>query len=114
MPAEGYAEKGLDINDYLVRNKASTYFFRVFGDSMVGARIHDGDMLVVDRSIKPKHGHIVLAVINNEYTVKRLYAGNGVIKLHAENPAYPPIRFRENDELQVWGVVVGTVARFIV
>lgn len=113
-PAEGYAEKGLDINDYLVRNKASTYFFRVVGDSMVGARIHDGDMLVVDRSIKPKHGHIVLAVINNEYTVKRLYAGNGVIELHAENPAYPSIRLRENDELQVWGVVVGTVARFIV
>ncbi|SFI72934.1 DNA polymerase V [Nitrosomonas sp. Nm34] len=71
-PAEGYAEKGLDINDYLVRNKASTYFFRVVGDSMVGARIHDGDMLVVDCSIKPKHGHIVLAVVNNEYTVKRL------------------------------------------
>ena len=113
-PAESYAEKGLDINDYLVRNKASTYFFRVVGDSMIGAHIHDGDMLVVDRSIKPKHGHIVLAVINNEYTVKRLYAYNGVIELHAENPAYPPIRFRENDELQVWGVVVGTVARFIV
>jgi DNA polymerase V len=70
LPAEGYAEKGLDISDYLVRNKVSTYFFRVVGDSMVGARIHDSDMLVVDRSIKPKHGHIVLAVINNEYTVK--------------------------------------------
>jgi DNA polymerase V len=61
-PAENYSEKSLDINDYLVRNKASTYFFRVTGDSMIGTRIHDGDMLVVDRSIKPKHGHIVLAV----------------------------------------------------
>ncbi|SFI50917.1 LexA family transcriptional regulator [Nitrosomonas sp. Nm34] len=113
-PAEGYSEKGLDISDYLVRNKASTYLFRVMGDSMIGARIHDGDMLVVDRSIKPKHGHIVLAVINNEYTVKRLYSCSGVIELHAANPTYPAIRFRKNDELQVWGVVVGAVARFIV
>ncbi|TYP82941.1 MULTISPECIES: LexA family protein [Nitrosomonas] len=81
---------------------------------MTGAHIYDGDMLVVDRSVEPKHGHIVLAVINNEYTVKRLYSCNGVIELHAENPAYPTLRFRENDELQVWGVVVGTFARFIV
>ncbi|MDV6344745.1 translesion error-prone DNA polymerase V autoproteolytic subunit [Nitrosomonas sp. Is37] len=113
-PADEYVEKGLDLNTYLVRNKAATYFFRVVGDSMTGAQIHDGDMLVVDRSIEPKHGHIVLAVVNNEYTVKRLYACNGVVELHAENPAYLPIRFRENEELQVWGVVVGTVSRFAV
>lgn len=68
---------------------------------MTGAHIHDGDMLVVDRSLEPKRGHIVLAVINNEYTVKRLYACDGMIELYAENPAYPPIRFKENEELQV-------------
>lgn len=113
-PADEYVEKGLDLNTYLVRNKAATYFFRVVGDSMTGAHIHDGDMLVVDRSIEPKHGHIVLAVINNEYTVKRLYHQDGVIELHAENAAYPPIRFCEHDELQVWGVVVGAVSRFAV
>lgn len=113
-PADEYVEKGLDLNHYLVRNKAATYFFRVVGDSMIGAHIYDGDMLVVDRSIKPKHGHIVLAVINNEYTVKRLYTCNGVIELHADNPAYLPIRFKEDEELQVWGVVVGTVTRFVV
>lgn len=113
-PADEYVEKGLDLNTYLVRNKVATYFFRVVGDSMVGAHIHDGDMLVVDRSIEPKHGHIVLAVVNNEYTVKRLYVCEGVVELHAENSAYPPIRFREDEELQVWGVVVGTVARFSV
>jgi DNA polymerase V len=67
-----------------------------------------------DRSIQPKHGHIVLAVINNEYTVKRLYFCNGVIELHAANPDHPPIRFSESDELQVWGVVVGAVVRFVV
>lgn len=111
-PADEYVEKGLDLNTYLVRNKTATYFFRVIGDSMTGAHIHDGDMLVVDRSVEPKHGHIVLAVINNEYTVKRLHACGGVIELHAENSTYPPIRFQEHEELQVWGVVVGTVSRF--
>ena len=113
-PADEYVEKGLDLNHYLVGNKAATYFFRVVGDSMIGAHIYDGDMLVVDRSIKPKYGHIVLAVVNNEYTVKRLYTCNSVIELHADNPAYLPIRFKVDEELQVWGVVVGTVTRFAV
>lgn len=111
-PADEYAESALDLNTYLVRNKTATFFFRVIGDSMTGANIHDGDLLVVDRSIEPKHGHIVLAVINNEYTVKRLYRLDGVMELHAENPAYPPLRFQEHDELQVWGVVTGAVSRF--
>lgn len=113
-PADGYAEAALDLNTYLIRNKVSTFFFRVIGDSMTGANIHDGDLLVVDRSIEPRHGHVVLAVINNEYTVKRLYHLDGAVELHAENPAYPPIRFQEHDELQVWGVVIGAVSRFAV
>jgi DNA polymerase V len=113
-PADEYAESALDLNAYLVRNKTATFFFRVMGDSMTGAHIHDGDLLVVDRSIEPKHGHIVLAVVNNEYTVKRLHRLGGVIELHAENPAYAPIRFQEHDELQVWGVVTGVVSRFAV
>jgi DNA polymerase V len=113
-PADEYAESALDLNTYLVRNKTATFFFRVIGDSMTGAHIHDGDLLVVDRSIEPKHGHIVLAVVNNEYTVKRLHSLGGVIELHAENPAYAPIRFQEHDQLQVWGVVTGAVSRFAV
>jgi len=113
-PADEYAETALDLNTYLIRNKTATFFFRVIGDSMTGASIHDGDLLVVDRSIEPRHGHIVLAVINNEHTVKRLYNLNGVIELRAENPIYPPICFREHDELQVWGVVTGAVSRFAV
>lgn len=113
-PADDYIEGGLDLNTYLIRNKTATFFFRVIGDSMIEANIHDGDMLIVDRSIEPKHEHIVLAVINNEYTVKRLYWQNKKVELHAENPAYPPICFREHEELQVWGVVVGTVSKFMV
>jgi DNA polymerase V len=112
-PAGDYIDKGLDLNTYLVRNKAATFFFRVQGNSMIGAPIHDGDLLVVDRSIQAKHGHIVLAVVDSEYTVKRLYKRAGVIELRAENPAYSPIRFLDGQEMQVWGVVVGTVCKFI-
>lgn len=111
-PADGYVEKGLDLNTYLVRNQVATFFFRIQGDSMVGARIHDGDMVVVDRSISPKHRHIVLAVVNQEYTVKRLYRRSGVIELRPENPAYQSIRFGDDETLEIWGVVVGTVCRF--
>ncbi|WP_136415942.1 translesion error-prone DNA polymerase V autoproteolytic subunit [Herbaspirillum sp. ST 5-3] len=112
-PASDYIERGLDLNSYLIRNKAATFFFRVKGDSMIGARIHDGDLLVVDRSIQAEHGHVVLAVVDGEYTVKRLNKRAGVIELHAENPDYPPIRFSDGQELQIWGVVIGTVCKFI-
>lgn len=111
-PAEEYLEKGLDLNAYLVRNKSATFYFRVQGNSMNGARIFDGDILVVDRSIIPRHRHIVLAVVNSDYTVKRLYKRAGVIELRAENPDYQPIRFGDGETLEIWGVVVGTVCRF--
>ena len=111
-PADGYIEKGLDLNTYLVRNQVATFFFRIHGDSMIGARIHDGDLVVVDRSVTPKHRSIVLAVVNQEYTVKRLYRRAGVVELRPENPAYQPICFGDGETLEVWGVVVGTVCRF--
>lgn len=111
-PAEEYLEKGLDLNSYLVRNKAATFYFRVDGTSMVGARIFDGDMVVVDRSVTPKHRHIVLAVVNSEYTIKRLYKRSGVIELRAENPQYAPIQFGDGETLEIWGVVVGVVCKF--
>jgi DNA polymerase V len=113
-PAADYVETGLDLNTYLVLHPASTFFFRVQGDSMKNAHIFDGDIVLVDRSIDPKHRHIVLAVVNNEYTVKRLYKRAGVIELRAENLDYAPIGFKDFDELTIWGSVIGTVRRFIV
>jgi DNA polymerase V len=77
----------------------------VKGDSMVGADIYEGDALVIDRSIEAKHNNIVLAVLNNEFTVKRLYKRGGVVKLVAENNSYPPIVVKSGEELSVWGVV---------
>ncbi len=104
-PAADHTQKRLDLNEHLIRNKEATFVFRVKGDSMVGIGIYEGDELLVDRSIEAKHGNIVLAVLNNEFTVKRLYRRGGVIKLIAENPLYPPILVKEGEELLVWGVV---------
>lgn len=110
-PAADYAEKRLDINDYLVRSPVSTFFFRVRGDSMEGARIFDGDILVVDRSIDAQHGHIVVAFVDGERLVKRLHHRDGRVALLAENPAYPPLEVCEGMELLIWGVVTGRFAR---
>lgn len=113
-PAADYEDKCLDINDYLIRNPVSTFFFAVQGESMQGAEIFDGDVLVVDRSIRPRHGHIVVAFVNGERLVKRLYRKAGRVALVAEHPAYPPLEIREGMELEVWGVVVGRFKRFTI
>ena len=104
-PAADHTRKELDLNEHLIRNKEATFIFRVKGDSMIGIGIYDGDELIVDRSIDAKHGNIVLAVLNNEFTVKRLYRRGGVVKLIAENPLYPPIVVKDGEELIIWGVV---------
>jgi DNA polymerase V len=110
-PAEDYEDKRLDINEYLIRNPVATFFFPVQGDSMQGAGILDGDILVVDRSVTPQHGHIVVAFINGERLVKRLYKGTARVALLAENPDYPALELTGDLELVVWGVVVGKFQR---
>lgn len=110
-PAADYEDKQLDINDYLIRNPVSTFFFPVQGDSMQGAEIFDGDILVVDRSIKAMHGHIVIAFVDGERLVKRLHHRNGRVALVAENLAYPTIDIRGDMELVIWGVVIGKFKR---
>ena len=104
-PAADHTRKRIDLNEHLIRNKEATFIFRVKGDSMNGIGIYEGDELLVDRSIEAKHGNIVLAVLNDDYTVKRLYRRGGVVKLIAENPLYPPIVVKDGQELVIWGVV---------
>jgi DNA polymerase V len=110
-PAEDYEDQRLDIHDYLVRNPVSTFYFPVAGDSMEGAEIFTGDILVVDRSIAPCHGHIVVAFVNGERLVKRFFRRGGRVALLAENPFYPPLELTEGTELVVWGVVIGKFKR---
>ena len=112
-PAADYEDKRLDINEYLVRNPVSTFFFPVQGDSMQGAEIFDGDILVVDRSVRARHGHIVVAFVNGERLVKRLHRRAGRVALVAENPSYPSLEIQEGMELEVWGVVVGKFKRLV-
>lgn len=111
-PAGDYVEDGLDLNTYLVQNKPATFLFTVKGDSMIGAGICDADKVVVDKALKPKHKDIVVAVVDGEYTIKRLYQVRGRVELQPENPNYTPITFEQGRELQIWGVVVGVVRRY--
>jgi len=111
-PAADYEDKRLDINEYLVRNPVSTFFFPVQGDSMEGAEIFDGDILVVDKSVTPAHGHVVVAFVNGERLVKRLHHRAGRVALLAENRRYPALEIQEGMELHVWGVVIGKFKRF--
>lgn len=104
-PAADHAQERIDLNKQLIRNQEATYLFRVKGDSMTGIGIYEGDTLLVDRSVNPKHNHVVLAQLNNEFTVKRLYRRGGVVKLLAENNLYPARLIKEEDDFVVWGVV---------
>jgi DNA polymerase V len=104
-PAEDFLEKKLDLNDYLVRNKAATFLVRVKGSSMQNAGIFDGDVLVVDRSIEATDGHVVLGVLNGEFTVKRVSLKKGRLSLLPENPDFSPIEITEEMDFKIWGVV---------
>mgnify|MGYP000284727448 CR=1 FL=1 len=104
-PAADHTEKRIDLNDHLISNFDATSLFRVKGDSMIDAGIFPGDALLVDRSIEARHNHIVLACVNNEFTLKRLYRKGGVVKLVPENKRYPTITVKEEEDFSIWGVV---------
>lgn len=104
-PAEDYLEQNLDLNEHLIQHPAATFFVRVDGESMKGAGIHKDDILIVDRSLEPTNGKIVIAVINGEFTVKRIRLHQDKVFLEPENPQFSPIEINPNWDFQVWGVV---------
>jgi len=108
-PAEGYMEGHLDLNKHLIKHPAATFFVRVSGDSMVGAGINDGDMLIVDRSLDAKDGDVVLAVVNSEFTVKRIKKHKDDTYLVPENENYEPIKVTEEMNSEIWGVVTNSI-----
>jgi DNA polymerase V len=112
-PADDYLEGTLDLNEHLIRRPAATFFLRVLGDSMTGAGIHSGDLLIVDRSMHPANGRIVIAVVDGELTVKRLSRRRGRVRLMPENPRYRPIDIRDGQDLQIWGVVLHVIHSFV-
>ena len=108
-PADDYIEKTLDLNDLLVQKPAATFFVRAEGESMLGAGIHPNDILVVDRSLEPTVGKVVICALNGELTVKRLKSITQGVVLGAENPAYPDIIVQEYIDLVIWGVVTNVI-----
>ncbi len=108
-PADDHQEIKLDLNKHLVPNPVSTFFVRVSGDSMLGAGIHDGDVLVVDRSLNCKDGCIIIGVVDGELTVKRFFRRGEVVALVAENPKYADIIVTQEMAFSIWGVVTTVI-----
>lgn len=111
-PGDDMVEKALNLNDLLITHPASTFFVRTEGDSMEGAGIFSGDILVVDKAVTVRSGSIVVAAVYGELVVKRYVVKSGAALLLSENSAYAPIVVAEADDVFVWGVVVGSVRQF--
>jgi DNA polymerase V len=107
-PAQDYVERTLDLNELCIDHPAATYFVRAQGDSMLGAGIHPGDVLVVDRALEARHGDVVIASWDGELTVKRLET-RPAVRLVPENPAYAAITIPEEAELTLFGVVTNVI-----
>jgi DNA polymerase V len=111
-PAEDYLQESLDFNRDLIKHPESTFYGRVDGDSMLDAGICDGDIAVIDRSIDPTDGDVVVGYVNGEFTIKYLdlsHKKDGYIELRPANSLYSPIRINECDDFEVWGVVIWTI-----
>lgn len=108
-PADDFIEKSVDLNDVLIRNPTSSFLWRVVGDCMVDCKIFPGDVVIVDRSLVPRHRSIVLAIIDNAPTLKRLKRRGGIMVLHNENATLPPFTVSEDTEVSIWGVVTATI-----
>lgn len=107
-PAQDYIEKTLDLNELLIQRPAATYFVRVEGDSMIDAGIHHADILIVDRSLTAKHGDVVIACLEGEWTVKQLEL-RPVCQLVPRNPRYKPIILSDESDLSLFGVVTNVI-----
>ncbi|MGV1017954.1 MAG: LexA family protein [Fluviibacter phosphoraccumulans] len=108
-PADDYVADTLDLNEHLMPRKEATFLVTVSGDSMIGVGIHNGDILVVDRSLTPANGKVVIAVLDGQFTVKTLEKKRGKIRLMPANPDFEPIEMKDEQELQIWGVVTNVI-----
>ncbi|MEI8012645.1 MAG: translesion error-prone DNA polymerase V autoproteolytic subunit [Candidatus Omnitrophota bacterium] len=111
-PADDFIESQLDLNKHLVHHPAATFCVRAKGDSMINVGIFPGSILIVDRSLKPHQDSIVLAVVDGDFTVKRLRREKGVFRLYPENPAYQAMEITAERDFFVWGVVIHVIRTF--
>jgi DNA polymerase V len=108
-PADDYMEGALDLNEHVIKHPSATYFVKASGDSMIGAGIFNGDLLIVDRSLQASSGKVVIAEVDGQLTVKRLLKLDDSFSLQSENSSYPPIDLQEGNEVVVWGVVTHVI-----
>ena len=108
-PADDYTQENIDLNEHLISNPFSTFFLRVKGDSMINAGIRDKDLIIVDKSLKARPGNIIIAMIDGEFTIKRLSIKNDELYLKAENHNYPDFSFKNHIDVQIWGVVIYSI-----
>jgi DNA polymerase V len=112
-PADDYLDTSLDLNEHLVTNRAASFYVRVAGDSMTGAGIMSGDILLVDRSLEPVHNRIVVGIVDNEMVVKRLCLTSSRVSLVSENPLYRPIDITRDMDCYIWGVVTAVIRKLV-
>ena len=112
-PADDYTEENIDLNEHLISNPFSTFFLRVKGESMINAGIRDKDLIIVDKSLIAKPGNIVIAMIDGEFTIKRLSIKNDELYLKAENHNYPDFSFKNHIDVQIWGVVIYSIHSYL-
>jgi DNA polymerase V len=108
-PADDYVADTLDLNDHLMPRKEASFLLRAKGESMIGVGIHNGDLLVIDRSMAASHGKVVIATLDGQFTVKTLEKRRGKIRLLPANPEFEPIEIHDEQELQIWGVVTHVI-----
>ena len=112
-PADDYATKATDLNAALIKNPQATFLMRIAGSSMRDAGIDDGDVVLVDRALRPRHGSIIIAVVDRDFTCKRLYRRGAVLKLQAANPSYPDFTPNDGQTMELWGVVTKVIKSFV-
>lgn len=108
-PADDHIDKNLDLNEFLIKHPAATFFVRVAGNSMINAGIRNGDLLIVDKALEPADNKIVVAALNGELTVKRIRKIKGKLFLAPENQDYQPIEIEPESQFEVWGVVTHVI-----
>lgn len=108
-PADDFLDLNIDLNKHLIKNPSTTFYGKVKGDSMIDAGIHDGDLLIIDKSLEPINNKIAVCFIDGEFTVKRIGIEKDVIWLIAENKKYKPIKVTQDNEFVIWGIVTNVI-----
>ncbi len=108
-PADDFLDASIDLNKALIKNKDATFYGRVKGDSMIGAGLNNGDLLIIDKSLEPKNGKIAVCFIDGDFTVKRIKIEKDVVWLIAENKNYKPIKVTKDNDFIIWGIVTNVI-----